>query len=159
MLYRKRASQAPAANLNRRFSEYFNVNYLFKNKSMSICCALLKHGYENFSLTIIEYCEISELLTKEKYFLAERKLLTPEYNIAQDPTAPMSGRTHSEESKTIMSEAKKPVGWENNLNYGQTLSFGAMKLKQKYHRLRPKGEMLWLEILIKRENQEPKEPG
>ena len=67
-----------SANLNRRFSEYFNINYLFKNKSMSICCALLKHGYSNFSLTILEYCEISELLTKEKYFFpsgAEGKIL------------------------------------------------------------------------------------
>ena len=34
----------------------------------------------------------------------------------------MSGRKHSEETKTIMSEAHK----------GKTLSFGAMKLNQKY---------------------------
>jgi len=51
--------------------------------------------------------EISELLIREKYYLAERKLLKPEYNIAQDPTAPMSGRKHSDETKQIISDAKK----------------------------------------------------
>jgi group I intron endonuclease len=102
-------------NLNRRFLEYFNVNYLLKNKSMYICCALLKHGYFNFSLTIIEYCEVSELLVREKYFW---KFFKPEYNIAQDPTAPMSGRKHSDDTKIIMSEANKG---KNHPNYGKTL--------------------------------------
>src|SRR5205085_9738932 len=41
--------------LNKRFKEYFNVNYLFRNTSMYICNALIKHGYCNFSLTILEY--------------------------------------------------------------------------------------------------------
>jgi len=68
---------------------------------MYICRALLKHGYSNFSLTIIEYCEVSELLTKEKYWV---KLFNPEYNIIQDPTAPpMSGRKHSDKSKKKIS--------------------------------------------------------
>ena len=43
-------------NLNKRFREYFNINHLLKNKSMSICCALVKHEYSNFSLEILEYC-------------------------------------------------------------------------------------------------------
>ena len=30
---------------------------------MPICCALLKHGYSNFSLEIIGYYDSSELLT------------------------------------------------------------------------------------------------
>jgi len=47
------------------------------------------------------------------------KKLKPEYNISLNPIAPFSGRTHSEESKIIMSEAKKG---ENHPNYGQTLS-------------------------------------
>jgi len=72
---------------------------------MYICRAWLKHGYSNFSLTIIEYCEVSELLTKEKYWV---KLFNPEYNIIQDPTVPpMSGRKHSDKSKTKISDAQK----------------------------------------------------
>jgi len=55
-------------NLRRRFKEYFNENCLLKNKNMTICCALLKHGHSNFSLIILEYCEVAELLTKEKHF-------------------------------------------------------------------------------------------
>ena len=57
-----------AENLKRRFNEYFNINYLLRNQSMAICCALIKHEYPNFSLTIIEYCEVSELLIREKYY-------------------------------------------------------------------------------------------
>jgi len=105
-------------NLKRRFSEYFNENYLLRNQCMAICCALLKHGYSKFSLIILEYCEISELLTKEKYYLAERKLFTPEYNIAKDPTAPMSGRKHSDKTISILSEAntgeKNPMFGKNH---------------------------------------------
>ena len=71
---------------------------------MAICCALIKHGYPNFSLTIVEYFEVSDLLIREKHYW---NLLNPEYNIAQDPIAPMSGRTHSDDTKIIMSEAHK----------------------------------------------------
>ena len=55
-------------NLSRRFSEYFNVNHLLSKKSMAICCALLKHDHSNFSLEILEYFSISELLIREKYY-------------------------------------------------------------------------------------------
>jgi len=71
---------------------------------MNIYRALLKHGHPNFELTIIEYCEVSDLLIREKHYWG---IFTPEYNIAQDPTAPMSGRTHSDATKIIMSDAKK----------------------------------------------------
>jgi len=82
---------------------------------MPICCALLKHGSSNFALTILEYCLPDKCLIREKHYW---DIFKPEYNIAQDPTAPMSGRTHSEKSKIIMSEAKKG---ENHPNYGKTL--------------------------------------
>ncbi len=74
---------------------------------MAICRALLKHGYSNFSLTILEYCEVYELLTKEKYYL---KLLKPEYNIAKKPGAPMSGRNHSEASRAKISASMTGFG-------------------------------------------------
>ena len=96
---------------------------------MAICCALLKHGYSNFSLIILEYCLITELLIREKHY---QKTLKPEYNIAKEPGAPMSGRkhsdatkiimsgrTHSDATKKIMSDAKKG---ENNSMYGKNHS-------------------------------------
>jgi len=71
---------------------------------MNICKALVKYGYSNFSLTILEYCSPSKCLEREDFYI---KKLNPKYNISQDPTAPMSGRKHSDETKIIMSDAHK----------------------------------------------------
>jgi group I intron endonuclease len=101
-------------NLRVRFLKYFNTNSLRKKKYMAICCAILKHGYSNFSLTIIEYCEAEQCLEREDFYLSSWK---PEYNINPKATAPFSGRKHSDETKIIMSDAKKG---ENNPNYGKT---------------------------------------
>ena len=83
---------------------------------MYICNSLNKNGYSNFSLTILEYCEPEKCLIREKHYW---DVLKPEYNIAQDPTAPMSGRKHSDKTKQILSDANKG---ENHTNFGQTLS-------------------------------------
>ena len=91
-------------NLSRRFSEYFNENYLMRTNYMYICRALLKHGYSKFSLSILEYCEPSKCLEREDYYL---KLWNPEYNIAKNSSAPFTGRKHTKESKQIISDAKK----------------------------------------------------
>jgi len=101
-------------NLKKRFMRYFNKNHLLKNNYMAICCALLKHDYCNFTITILEYCSPDKCLIREKHYW---DIVKPKYNIAQDPTAPMSGRTHSEESKIIMSDVKKG---ENNPMFGKT---------------------------------------
>jgi group I intron endonuclease len=92
---------------------------------MKICKALEKHDHSNFELTILEYCEPSKCLEREDYYF---KLLNPEYNIAKDPTAAMSGRKHSDKSKQIMSDiAKKSENsgrykpGENHSNYGKNL--------------------------------------
>jgi group I intron endonuclease len=70
---------------------------------MQICRALLKYGYSNFSLTILEYCEPCKCLEREGYYFL---LLNPEYNTAKEPGAPMSGHTHSDETRQIISEVK-----------------------------------------------------
>jgi hypothetical protein len=36
---------------------------------MAICKSLLKYGYSGFYLEILEYCDSSELLTREKHFM------------------------------------------------------------------------------------------
>ena len=101
-------------NLKRRFLQYLSNYYLLTHKSMPICLGLLKHGYSNFSLAILEYCKISDLLIREKHHC---NLLQPEYNIALDPGAPFLGRKHTEESRQRMSDAKKG---ENNPMHGKT---------------------------------------
>jgi len=46
--------------------------------------------------------------------------LGSEYNIVKDPTVPpMSGRTHSKESKTIMSDAKQGITGSNHPRFGK----------------------------------------
>lgn len=64
-------------DLGRRFRIYFNVNQLMRS-NMYIYKAILKYGYSNFSLDIIEYCEPNLLISREQYYI---DLLKPEYNI------------------------------------------------------------------------------
>jgi len=65
---------------------------------MYISRALLKHGYSDFSLEIIEYCPVELLLKREKHYF---DLLLPEYNLSQEQSSPgFLGRTHSDETKT-----------------------------------------------------------
>jgi group I intron endonuclease len=92
---------------------------------MTICKSLLKYGYSGFSLEILEYCDSSELLTREKHFM---DLLKPEYNIVLCPAAPMSGRIHLDETRKKMSDAHKGlhVG-ENNIMFGKNHSDATRK--------------------------------
>jgi hypothetical protein len=64
--------------------------------------ALLKYGYSNFTLEIREYCESSETLLREQYYL---DLLKPEYNILLTAGSPF-GRKYSEETKAIIFATK-----------------------------------------------------
>lgn len=58
-----------SVNLRRRLLEYYNINRLLSESSMPINVALLKYGYHNFSLTILETCDINDLMSREKHFL------------------------------------------------------------------------------------------
>ena len=61
-----------SSNLGKRFSGYFSIKFLnkesLKTKSL-ICSALLKYGYGDFKLDILEYCDPKELLDREQYYL------------------------------------------------------------------------------------------
>jgi group I intron endonuclease len=45
---------------------------------MAIYKAILKYGYANFKLEILEYCDTNTVLLREQYYI---DLLKPEYNI------------------------------------------------------------------------------
>nr|YP_010218776.1 hypothetical protein LK370_mgp047 [Morchella brunnea]UBU98583.1 hypothetical protein [Morchella brunnea] len=47
-------------DLRVRLRKYFDINYLERHNNMQISRALLKYGYSNFSIEIIEYCDPSE---------------------------------------------------------------------------------------------------
>jgi group I intron endonuclease len=68
-----------SVNLARRLREYFNIFFLereIKRTNSKIYGALKKYGYSRFSLEILEYCEPSEVVTREQYYLDK---LNPEY--------------------------------------------------------------------------------
>jgi len=73
-------------NLTQRFYGYLNKNTLEnwckKSRSHTISWALLKYGYENFRLEILEYCDASIVLQKEQYYLDLFKD-KQKYNIAK----------------------------------------------------------------------------
>lgn len=56
--------------------------------------ALLKYGFSNFSLEIIEFCDTEELLKREQYYLDSLK---PQYNIVEIAGSTL-GYKHTPES-------------------------------------------------------------
>jgi group I intron endonuclease len=56
---------------------YFSKKRL-ADSNMAIYKAILKYGYENFKLEILEYCDKNILLVREQYYIDHLK---PEYNI------------------------------------------------------------------------------
>jgi len=56
---------------------------------MPINRALLRYGFSRFSLKILEYCDISMLMVREKHYFV---LLEPEYNLLLEPGSPSKGK-------------------------------------------------------------------
>lgn len=80
-------------NLSVRFYSYYSLRSLAKsNRPMER--ALLKYGFSNFSLEILEYCNLDNLLEIEQYYL---DILKPDYNIVELAGSTL-GYKHTEES-------------------------------------------------------------
>lgn len=103
-------------NLYRRIKEYLNPLYITRNLkkgNSAILSAILKYGYINFGIKILEIIEFESnqtktkikktILAKEQYFI---NLIKPEYNINLIAGSNL-GRIYSEEVKLKMSLAKK----------------------------------------------------
>lgn len=92
-------------NLSKRLSRYFSYNHISspdRGKSI-ICSSLLKNGYSNFSLTILEYCEIKDTILREQFYI---DVINPSMNILQMAGSSL-GYIHSEESKSLISTKLK----------------------------------------------------
>lgn len=106
-------------NLSKRFIKYFNLSYLNERNSLVINRALIKYGYSNFSLEILEYCDIANLNEREQYYF---DLLDPKYNTLKIAGSSL-GHKLSEETKAKISEALKGVYIkEKSPLYGKTAS-------------------------------------
>ena len=128
-------------NIAKRFYLYFSIGSLKRGtaKNMLISRALLKYGYSNFSLEILEYCDSKVVLEREQYYLDNYR---GEYNIlstagsskgfkhSNETILRMKSRRHTEESKAIMSAAKRGV---NHYMFGKKVS-EEVKLKIRLKR-------------------------
>jgi group I intron endonuclease len=66
-------------DLSTRLYKYFSLRHLVKAKT-PIYNALLKYGYSNFRLEILEYCNIKDTISREQYYIDNLK---PDYNLAK----------------------------------------------------------------------------
>ena len=108
-----------SVNLGNRFIKYFNLSYLKNRETLVISRALIKYGYTNFSLEILEYCDIADLTEREQYYLDK---LNPKYNTLKIAGS-SSGHKLTEETKIKISKALKGVyAGENSYWYGRSLS-------------------------------------
>ena len=97
-------------NLSKRFIKYFNFSYLNHRNTLVIHRALIKYGYYNFSLEIIEYCDIDKLTEREQYYFDK---LNPKYNTLKVAGSSL-GHKLTEETKAKISKALKGVYIKEN---------------------------------------------
>lgn len=105
-------------DLKNRLKQYYSLN-LMKSKIMlaqsAIYSAILKYGHANFKLEILEYCDKSDLICRENYYI---NLFKPEYNILQVAGSSL-GRILSQESKDkIRASLLGKFSGENNPMFG-----------------------------------------
>jgi len=84
-------------NLSDRLLDYYQTRNLLNNKTR-IHNALLKYGYSNFTLEILEYCTKEEAISREQHYF---DLLQPEYNILKIAGSSL-GYKHREDKIELM---------------------------------------------------------
>ena len=94
-----------STNLASRMRNYLNKAFLEskQNFHMPITKALLKYGYENFSLLILEYVEPTFLTARETFYIIH---VMPYYNVLKEGYSSL-GYKHTEETKKLLSELAK----------------------------------------------------
>lgn len=90
-----------SVNLGKRLGNYYSLNYIISS-NMLISKALIKYGYSNFTLEILEYCDRKDVLVREQYYL---DLCKPEYNILIVAGSNL-GYIHSENTLAKMSDSR-----------------------------------------------------
>lgn len=99
-----------------RLYKYYSLKHLSEHKT-AIHNALLKYGYSNFTLDILEYCEDVDLILREQFYL---DLLKPEYNILQQAGSSL-GFKHSDETLEFFKKDRKlSEEARNNLSLAAT---------------------------------------
>ena len=119
-------------DLRKRFLNYFNLSYINKRNELVINRALIKYGYSNFSLTILEYCDKSDLDVREQHYF---DTLNPKYNIQKVAGGSSRGLILSEETKDKISKALKGVYKEDKAYwYGRKMDDATKELMSSKRR-------------------------
>lgn len=104
-LIRKDQYVGQSIDLGKRFRKYFTLSYLKNRNSLVISRALIKYGYANFSISILEYCDKANLNEREQYHMDNLK---PVYNTLKI-AGNSYGYKHTQESKDKRSKSLKGV--------------------------------------------------
>lgn len=104
-----------SADLNRRLNEYLNPLYIARNLAKGnsrVMNALLKYGYSNFGIKVLEVIEFDsnvsktnrrdQILDREQHYM---DLFKPDYNLNKIAGSNL-GRVYSQDVRTKMSLAK-----------------------------------------------------
>ncbi len=130
-------------NLSNRFIRYFNFSYLNNRNTLVINRALIKYGYSNFSLEILEYCDITNLTEREQYYFDRLYL---KYNTLKVAGSSL-GHKLTEETKALMSLKKVK---ENNPLFGKVHSEETKVLMKQKALGRKHSEETLLKMSIKK---------
>jgi len=104
-------------DLGKRFTKYLTLSYLKNRNTLVISRALIKYGYANFSISILEYCDKDILNEREQYYMDNIK---PVYNTLKIAGS-SSGYKHIQESKDKRSlSLKGKYTGTDSLLYGRT---------------------------------------
>lgn len=136
-----------AFDITKRLRVYYSIEYLERNKSMYICNALFYQGYSAFTLSILEFIDISGLskeesreliLSREQCYLdlifEADKLNT--YNLLKIAGSSL-GYKHIEKSLVKISDMNSPFFSRIDLdhsNYGKTHSAETKALLSKVNK-------------------------
>nr|YP_009577867.1 GIY-YIG endonuclease [Cordyceps cicadae]QBG64858.1 GIY-YIG endonuclease [Cordyceps cicadae] len=107
-------------NLTNRFYKYYSVNLLMTRKTF-IHNALLKYGYSNFSLVILEYItNKKELINKEQYYIDLLRGTPAEYNILNKAGSSLGFKHNKETLDFFLNTRKLSKEAKENLSLAST---------------------------------------
>ena len=120
-----------AVDLSKRLRQYYSPGFLrkelLKNNSV-VYKALLKYGYSNFRLEILEYCEAKDAIKREQYYI---DLLKPTYNICKIAGSSL-GRVTSNVTRRRLRDARLLREYDRDSHLEETIfEFRLRKVEQK----------------------------
>ena len=96
------------SNAKKRLNTYYNLKTLGKI-NMPIYNAILKHGHENFTFEIIEYCLSNESIEREQYYLDNFDF---EYNVLAKADS-LAGYKHTTETIAKLKGRQNLLGYKH----------------------------------------------